>query len=64
MKHERKIFNGHVYSVDPYEEPSNEELGIKLYSTRTLALFWWGAFLSGALFWIAVVKGIVWAYSV
>ena len=60
MKYERD-FNGHSFEppFPPLEEPH-----VELYSTRTVALFWWGAALAGALFWVAVIKGVMWAFSV
>ena len=59
MKYERD-FNGHRF--DP-PLPPLEEARVELYSPRTVALFWWSIFLAGGLFWFAVIRGIMWAYS-
>ena len=60
MRHERDFLNGHRF--DPPRLP-DEEPHVEMFSLRTQALAWCVTFLLGALFWIAVVKGIVWAYS-
>ena len=59
MKHERDIINGHRYNFDPYDEPSNTELGIKPYPGWVLFLIWFGAFLAGASAWVALVKWVL-----
>ena len=56
MKLERDIFNGHVYSIDPHDEPSNEALGIKPYPGWVRTLIWFGLFLAG---WFIIIFPIV-----
>lgn len=63
MKHERfNLFN--VSKFDPFDEPSNEELGIKPYPGWVRALIWAGVFVSG--FYLVVLpisRAIRWAFS-
>jgi hypothetical protein len=59
MNHyERDIFNGHVYSIDPHEEPSNEELGIVPYSPLVRSLIWFG--LCVAAWFLVALPVVLW----
>ena len=55
MKHEHDFHNGHRF--DPYDEPSNEELGIERYPGWALWLVWLGlGFASVYLFWLPLYR--------
>lgn len=67
MKHERfDIFNGRKFEpYVSYDDPSNEELGIKPYPGWVRALIWAAMFVTGFyLVVLPITRAIMWAFSI
>lgn len=64
MKHERfNFFNGNKF--DPYDETSNEELGIEPYPGWVRALIWAAVFVSGFyLVVLPIISVVEWVFSI
>ncbi len=62
MKHDFHHINGRISRVtllrDPFEEPTNEELGITPFPRWVLVFVWMGVFSAGAMFWLWLIEAI------
>lgn len=65
MKHGRDFLNGRRYILPRLSDEFEEELPpLEPYSKRTVMLIWMAAFIAGGLTWYALIRGIIWAFSV
>ena len=64
MKHEFPHINGRIARARLIRDPLDMEAPIERGSYRSTTLWWAGVFIAGVLFWIAVFRGVLWAFSV